>query len=233
MKYVNLGASGVRVSRVCLGMMSYGNDSERPWVLDENAAEPIVKAAADGGITFYDTADTYSGGASEVATGRLLAKLFRRDDVVVATKVFMPMGPGENNGGLSRKHILSGIDASLRRLDMDYVDLYQIHRWDYRTPIEETMEALHDVVRAGKARYLGASTMYAWQLATMKEAARRGGWTRCTRWSRRARPVISARAACSPGSSPRPSTWLSCTAGPGSGPCRTTTTCSTARKSGR
>src|ERR1039458_6308936 len=158
MKYVNLGASGMRVSRVCLGMMSYANDSGRPWVLDEGAAEPIVKAAADGGITFYDTADTYSGGASEVATGRLLAKLFKRDEVVVATKIFNPMGPGENDRGGSRKHILAGIDASLARLDMDYVDLYQIHRWDYQTPIEETMEALHDVVRAGKARYIGASS---------------------------------------------------------------------------
>ena len=178
MKYVNLGATGLRVSRVCLGMMSFGNDSDRPWVLDEDAAEPIVKAAADAGIIFYDTADVYSGGASEVATGRLLGKLFRRDDVVVATKVFNPMGPGENNGGLSRKHIMSGIDASLERLEMDYVDLYQIHRWDYRTPIEETMEALHDVVRAGKARYIGASSMFAWQFAKAQHAADVHGWTR-------------------------------------------------------
>ena len=178
MKYVNLGSTGLRVSRVCLGMMSFGNDSDRPWVLDEGAAEPIVKAAVDGGITFFDTADAYSGGASEVATGRLLARMFRRDDVVVATKVFMPMGPGENAGGLSRKHILSGIDASLGRLDMDYVDLYQIHRWDYRTPIEETMQALHDVVRAGKARYIGASSMFAWQFAKAQHAADRHDWTR-------------------------------------------------------
>jgi 1-deoxyxylulose-5-phosphate synthase len=177
-KYVNLGSTGLRVSRVCLGMMSFGNDSDRPWVLDEDAAEPIVKAAADAGIIFYDTADVYSGGASEVATGRLLGKLFRRDDVVVATKVFNPMGPGENNGGLSRKHIMSGIDASLERLEMDYVDLYQIHRWDYRTPIEETMEALHDVVRAGKARYIGASSMFAWQFAKAQHAADVHGWTR-------------------------------------------------------
>jgi aryl-alcohol dehydrogenase-like predicted oxidoreductase len=177
-KYVNLGSTGLRVSRVCLGMMSFGNDSERPWVLDEDAAEPIVKAAADGGVNFYDTADTYSRGASEVATGRLLGKLFRRDDVVVATKVFMPMGPGENSGGLSRKHIMSGIDASLERLDMDYVDLYQIHRWDHRTPIEETMEALHDVVRAGKARYIGASSMFAWQFAKAQHTADAHGWTR-------------------------------------------------------
>jgi 1-deoxyxylulose-5-phosphate synthase len=177
-KYVNLGSTGLRVSRVCLGMMSYGNGSERPWVLDEDAAEPIVKAAADGGVTFFDTADIYSGGASEVATGRLLAKMFSRDDVVVATKVFMPMGPGENTGGLSRKHIMSGIDASLERLDMEYVDLYQIHRWDNRTPIEETMQALHDVVRAGKARYIGASSMFAWQFAKAQHTADVRGLTR-------------------------------------------------------
>jgi aryl-alcohol dehydrogenase-like predicted oxidoreductase len=183
-KYVNLGSTGLRVSRVCLGMMSYGNDSERPWVLDEDAAEPIVTAAADAGVTFYDTADTYSDGASEVATGRLLGKLFGRDEVVVATKVFNPVGPGhdqpgrnENTHGLSRKHILAGIDASLQRLDMDYVDLYQIHRWDYSTPIEETMEALHDVVKAGKARYIGASSMFAWQFAKAQYVAERNGWT--------------------------------------------------------
>ena len=178
MKYVNLGATGLRVSRVCLGMMSYGNGSDRPWVLDEDAAEPIVKAAADGGITFYDTADAYSGGASEVATGRLLPKFFQRYEMVVATKVFNPMGPGQNDRGLSRKHILSGIDASLRRLNMDYVDLYQIHRWDNHTPIAETMEALHDVVRAGKARYIGASSMYAWQFAKAQHVAESNGFTR-------------------------------------------------------
>ncbi len=178
MEYVNLGSTGLRVSRVCLGMMSFGNDSERPWVLDEDAAEPLVRAAADGGVIFYDTADVYSGGASEVATGRLLGKLFQRDDVVVATKVFMPMGDGENAKGLSRKHILSAIDASLRRLGMDYVNLYQIHRWDRRTPIEETMGALHDVVRSGKARYIGASSMFAWQFAKAQHVAERYGWTR-------------------------------------------------------
>jgi aryl-alcohol dehydrogenase-like predicted oxidoreductase len=177
-KYVNLGSTGLRVSRVCLGMMSYGDNSDRPWVLDTQAAEPIVKAAADAGITFYDTADVYSGGASEVTTGRLLGKLFNRDEVVVATKVYMPVSPGENGRGLSRKHILAGIDASLQRLDMDYVDLYQIHRWDYGTPIEETMEALHDVVRAGKARYIGASSMFAWQFAKAQHVAERHGWTR-------------------------------------------------------
>jgi aryl-alcohol dehydrogenase-like predicted oxidoreductase len=178
MRYTKLGRTGLSVSRVCLGMMSFGNDSERPWVLDEDAAEPIVKAAVDGGITFFDTADTYSAGASEVATGRLLGKLLSRDEVVVATKVFMPMTPGENGGGLSRKHVLAAIDASLRRLNMEYVDLYQIHRWDNHTPIEETMEALHDIVRAGKARYIGASSMFAWQFAKAQHVAERNGWTR-------------------------------------------------------
>ena len=178
MEYVNLGSTGLRVSRVCLGMMSFGNNSDRPWVLDDDAAEPIVRAAADGGVTFFDTADVYSAGASEVTTGRLLGKMFRRDDVVVATKVYSPMGPGENSKGLSRKHILSGIDASLERLDMDYVDLYQIHRWDYQTPVEEAMEALHDVVRAGKARYIGASSMFAWQFAKAQHVADDHGWTR-------------------------------------------------------
>jgi aryl-alcohol dehydrogenase-like predicted oxidoreductase len=178
MQYVNLGSTGLRVSRVCLGMMSYGNDSERPWVLDEAQTEPIVRAAVEGGITFFDTADTYSAGASEVATGRLLPKFLTRDEMVVATKVFMPMTPGENGSGLSRKHIMAAIDASLARLDMEYVDLYQIHRWDPRTPIEETMEALHDVVRAGKARYIGASSMFAWQFAKAQHVADQHHWTR-------------------------------------------------------
>jgi 1-deoxyxylulose-5-phosphate synthase len=177
MEYVNLGATGLRVSRVCLGMMSFGNDSDRAWALDESAAEPIVRAAVEGGITFFDTADTYSAGASEIATGRLIGKLLSRDEAVVASKVFMPMTPGENGGGLSRKHILSAIDASLKRLEMDYVDLYQIHRWDNRTPIEETMEALHDVVRAGKARYIGASSMFAWQFAKAQHVAESNGFT--------------------------------------------------------
>jgi len=178
MEYVNLGATGLRVSRICLGMMSYGNNSERPWVLDEDAAEPIVRAAAEGGINFYDTADVYSAGASETATGRLLGKLFSREEVVVATKVHGPTMPGENGRGLSRKHIMASIDASLERLDLDYVDLYQIHRWDPGTPVEETMEALHDVVRAGKARYIGASSMFAWQFAKAQHAAALHGWTR-------------------------------------------------------
>src|SRR5580693_5458591 len=178
MNYVHLGTTGLRVSRVCLGMMSFGNDSDRPWVLDEADTEPIVKAAVEGGVTFFDTADTYSGGASEVATGRLLPKFLSREEMVVATKVFMPMTPGENGGGLSRKHIMSAIDASLARLDMEYVDLYQIHRWDPRTPIEETMEALHDVVRAGKARYIGASSMFAWQFAKAQHVADANHWTK-------------------------------------------------------
>jgi 1-deoxyxylulose-5-phosphate synthase len=177
MNYVNLGTSGLRVSRVCLGMMGFGNNSERPWVIDEDAAEPIIAAAVEGGVTFFDTADTYSGGASEVATGRLVPKYLTRDEVIIATKVFMPMTPGENGGGLSRKHILSAIDASLTRLDMDYVDLYQIHRWDPRTPIEETMGALHEVVRSGKARYIGASSMFSWQFAKAQHVAETHGWT--------------------------------------------------------
>jgi aryl-alcohol dehydrogenase-like predicted oxidoreductase len=178
MNYTNLGTSGLRVSRVCLGMMGFGNGSDRPWVIDEDAAEPIVKAAVEGGVTFFDTADAYSAGASEVATGKLVPKYLSRDEAVVATKVFMPVTPGENGGGLGRKHILSGIDASLRRLNMDYVDLYQIHRWDPRTPIEETMEALNDVVRSGKARYIGASSMFAWQFAKAQHTAERNGWAR-------------------------------------------------------
>src|SRR6202451_1122722 len=178
MNYTNLGTSGLRVSRVCLGMMGFGNGSDRPWVIDEDAAEPIVRAAVDGGVTFFDTADAYSAGASEVATGKLVPKYLTRDEPVVATKVFMPVGAGENGGGLGRKHILSGIDASLEHLKTDYVDLYQIHRWDSRTPIEETMEALHDVVRAGKARYIGASSMFSWQFAKAQYTAEAHGWTR-------------------------------------------------------
>jgi aryl-alcohol dehydrogenase-like predicted oxidoreductase len=153
-------------------MMSYGNRAEREWHLDEDAAEPIVRRAVEAGVTFFDTADMYDLGASEEVTGRLLGRLFsRRDDYVLATKVYFPMGSGRNDGGLSRKHILAGIDASLRRLGTDHVDLYQIHRWDYDTPIEETMQALHDVVRAGKSRYIGASSMFAWQFAKAQRVA--------------------------------------------------------------
>ena len=172
MEHVNLGNTGLRVSRLCLGMMSFGHHESRPWALEEADAEPIVRRAVEGGITFFDTADVYNGGQSEVVTGRVLPKLFgMRQEYVVATKVRMRTMPGENGSGLSRKHILASIDASLQRLGLDYVDLYQIHRWDPLTPIEETMEALHDVVKAGKARYIGASSMYAWQFAKAQSVA--------------------------------------------------------------
>jgi 1-deoxyxylulose-5-phosphate synthase len=178
MEQVRLGSSGLHVSRVCLGMMSYGSSAWRPWVLDEEKAAPIVRAAVEAGITFFDTADIYSDGASEVVTGRLLRPLLSREELVVATKLFSPMTPGPNGRGLSRKHVMAAIDASLARLEMDYVDLYQIHRFDPLTPVEETMEALHDVVQAGKSRYIGASSMFAWQFAKMQHAADRHGWTR-------------------------------------------------------
>jgi aryl-alcohol dehydrogenase-like predicted oxidoreductase len=172
MEYVNLGRTGLRVSRVCLGMMSYGKHETREWALEEHEAEPIVRRAAEGGITFFDTADVYNDGQSEVITGRLLRKLFgMREEYVVATKVHGQTMPGQNGRGLSRKHIMASIDASLKRLELDYVDVYQIHRWDRRTPIAETMDALHEVVRAGKARYLGASSMYAWQFAKAQSVA--------------------------------------------------------------
>ena len=172
MDYVNLGRTGLRVSRLCLGMMSYGTHETRPWTLDEDAAEPILRRAVEGGINFYDTADVYNGGESEVLTGRLLARLFgMREEYVVATKVNGRTMPGENGQGLSRKHIMASIDASLKRLGMDYVDLYQIHRFDHRTPVHETMEALHDVVKAGKARYIGASSMWAWEFAKAQLAS--------------------------------------------------------------
>jgi 1-deoxyxylulose-5-phosphate synthase len=172
MRYENLGSSGLRVSRVCLGMMSYGRHESRQWALDEAAAEPIVRRAVEGGVIFFDTADVYNGGQSEIVTGRLLGKLFgTREEYVVATKVHGRTMPGENGRGLSRKHVLASIDASLERLGLDHVDLYQIHRWDPLTPVEETMEALHDVVKAGKARYLGASSMWAWQFAKAQHVA--------------------------------------------------------------
>jgi aryl-alcohol dehydrogenase-like predicted oxidoreductase len=177
MSYPRLGSSGLRVSRIGLGLMSFGG-TVRAWTLDADAARPIVRQAVEAGVTFFDTADMYGEGRSEEVSGPLLAELFdRRDDYVLATKVYYPTGPGPNDHGLSRKHILASIDASLRRLGTDYVDLYQIHRFDDRTPIEETMEALHDVVRAGKARYLGASSMFAWQLAKAQYTARAHGWT--------------------------------------------------------
>jgi 1-deoxyxylulose-5-phosphate synthase len=172
MQYVNLGGTGLRVSRLCLGMMSFGAHESREWALDESAAEPIVRRAVEGGVIFFDTADVYNGGQSEIVTGRLLRKFFgMREEYVVATKVRGATMPGENGRGLSRKHVLASIDASLQRLELEYVDLYQIHRWDNATPIEETMEALHDVVRGGKARYIGASSMYAWQFAKAQHVA--------------------------------------------------------------
>jgi 1-deoxyxylulose-5-phosphate synthase len=178
MQYVRLGRSGLKVSRIGLGMMSYGDPSGQPWALAEHEAEPIVRRAVEAGITFFDTADMYSDGASEQITGRLLRNLFpHRDDYVLATKVYYPTGQGPNDRGLSRKHILASIDASLRRLGTDHVDLYQIHRWDDETPIEETMATLHDVVRSGKARYIGASTMRAWQFAKAQQTAGAAGWT--------------------------------------------------------
>src|SRR5262249_3314202 len=181
MQYVRFGISGLRVSRVCLGMMSYGSKAWRDWVLDEHEAEPIVRRAAEQGVIFFDTADVYSVGESERITGRLLAKFFaHRDDYVLATKLNSPMSDGPNDRGLSRKHILASIDASLRRLGTDYVDLYQIHRWDDTTPIEETLHALDDVVHSGKARYLGASSMYAWQFAKAQYTARLHGLTEFT-----------------------------------------------------
>ncbi len=178
MDYVRLGTTGLKVSRLCLGMMTYGDPAWRDWVLGEAASLPLIRQAYEAGINFFDTADMYSLGVSEEITGRALKTLAPRDELVIATKVFNPMGPGPNQGGLSRKHILDGIDASLRRLGVDHVDLYQIHRWDPQTPIEETMEALNDVVRAGKARYIGASSMYAWQFAKAQHVAERRGWSR-------------------------------------------------------
>ena len=176
MDYVSLGATGLRVSRVCLGMMSYGKHESREWTLDEAGAEPILRRAVEGGINFFDTADVYNGGESEILTGRLLSRLFgMREEYVVATKVNGRTMPGVNGHGLSRKHIMASIDQSLSRLGLDYVDLYQIHRWDPRTPIEETMDALHDVVKAGKARYIGASSMFAWQFAKAQAVAGRAG----------------------------------------------------------
>jgi len=165
MQLVNLGQTGVQVSRLCLGCMTYGTPKWRPWVLDEETSRPFVKSALELGINFFDTADMYSDGASEEVLGRAIRDFARRDEVVIATKVFYPMGPGPNDRGLSRKHILAAIDSSLKRLGMDFVDLYQIHRYDPETPIEETLDALNVVVRAGKARYIGASSMFAWQFA--------------------------------------------------------------------
>jgi aryl-alcohol dehydrogenase (NADP+) len=178
MEYTRLGTSGLQVSRITIGCMSWGDGGpDRPWTKDEAFAEQTIAAALEAGVNFFDTANVYSAGTSEEYTGRSLWKHADREDVVLATKVFNRMRPGPNGAGLSRKAIMQEIDASLARLGTDYVDLYQIHRFDPETPVEETMEALHDVVKAGKARYLGASSMYAWQFAKMQHAAERNGWT--------------------------------------------------------
>jgi len=178
MDYVNLGRTGLRVSRLCLGTMTFGSTEWRPWILPEEASRPFIRHALDVGINVFDTADMYSRGVSEEIVGRALHDFTTRDQVMIATKAFFPMGDGPNDRGLSRKHLFDAIDASLRRLGTDYVDLYQIHRFDPHTPIEETLEALHDIVRAGKARYIGASSMYAWQFAQMLQVSERHGWTR-------------------------------------------------------
>lgn len=178
MEYTNLGKSGLKVSRICLGMMSFGTSQWRDYTLNEPESRPIIQRAIELGINFFDTADMYSMGVSEEVTGRALRDFANRQEIVVATKVYFPIGKGPNGGGLSRKHIMEGIDNSLRRLGMEYIDLYQIHRWDYTVPIEETMEALHDVVKAGKALYIGASSMFAWQFAKAQHTAEKHGWTK-------------------------------------------------------
>ena len=178
MDYVSLGSTGLKVSRLCLGMMTYGSPSWRDWVLPEETGRRFVRQALDYGINFFDTADMYSGGVSEEILGRAIKDLTRRDHVVVATKAYFPMGEGPNDRGLSRKHLFDAIDGSLRRLGVDYVDLYQIHRFDSETPLEETLEALNDIVKSGKARYLGASSMYAWQFARALHTAERNRWAR-------------------------------------------------------
>ncbi|MGN8199513.1 aldo/keto reductase [Salinisphaera sp. RV14] len=177
MEFKQLGSTGTRVSPLCLGTMTYGTPKWREWVLDEQASRPFIKKALDAGINFFDTADMYSKGESEKVVGKALLDYADREDFVLASKVYNPMGDGPNNRGLSRKHIMHAIDASLTRLGTDHIDLYQIHRFDYDTPVEEFMEALHDVVKAGKARYIGASSMYAWQFAKCQEIARANGWT--------------------------------------------------------
>ncbi|MEI7422322.1 MAG: aldo/keto reductase [Prolixibacteraceae bacterium] len=179
MEYVRFGNTGMKVSKICLGTMTYGRPTERwPWALEEEQSRPFIKKALETGINFFDTADVYSLGASEEVVGSALKDFAKRDEIVLATKVYNPMSSDPNDSGLSRKHIMSSIDKSLKRLKTDYVDLYQIHRWDYETPIEETMEALHDVVKAGKARYIGASSMHAWQFAKALYTADLHGWTR-------------------------------------------------------
>lgn len=192
MRYVNLGATGLQVSPICLGMMTYGSPQWRPWVLDEKASRPFIQRAVEAGINFFDTANMYSNGLSEELTGKLLREFARREEVVIATKVFFHVSDSDpgfdaasakrsslppNTSGLSRKHIFDAVDASLKRLGTDYIDLYQIHRWDRNTPIEETLEALHDLVKSGKVRYIGASSMWAWQFAKAQQVARENNWT--------------------------------------------------------
>lgn len=179
MEYIRFGNTGMKVSKICLGCMTYGKPTERwPWALNEEQSRPFIKKALELGINFFDTADVYADGISEEVTGKALKDFARRDELVIATKVHGAMGTGPNDKGLSRKHIMSAIDASLKRLGTDYVDLYQIHRWDYETPLEETLEALHDIVKMGKARYIGASSMYAWQFAQALYTSDLHGWTR-------------------------------------------------------
>lgn len=180
MEYVNLGRTGLKVSRLVLGCMTFGAPDRggHAWTLDEDQSRPIIRHALEAGINFFDTSNSYSDGTSEEITGRALRDFARREEVVLATKAFFPQGKGPNQRGLSRKALMAEIDNSLRRLGTDYIDLYQIHRWDYHTPIEETLEALHDIVKAGKARYIGASSMYAWQFAKALHLAERNGWTR-------------------------------------------------------
>ncbi|MBC8332799.1 MAG: aldo/keto reductase [Anaerolineae bacterium] len=178
MQYTNLGRSGLKVSRLCLGMMTYGDPNWREWVLPGDEGRPFVRRAIEAGINFFDTANMYSVGGSEEITGKLLAEFTRRDEIVIATKVYFPIGDKPNQGGLSRVHIMQAVEDSLRRLNTDYIDLYQIHRWDYTTPIDETLEALHDLVRAGKVRYIGASSMHAWQFSKSLYLADLRGWTR-------------------------------------------------------
>lgn len=178
MQYANLGRTGLKVSRICLGAMTYGSSKWRPWVLDEEVSRPFIQRALEMGINFFDTADMYSRGASEEVLGRALRDFTRREEVVIATKVYFPMGESPNQRGLSRLHILRAVEDSLKRLGTEYIDLYQIHRWDSTTPIEETLEALHDLVKSGKVRYIGASSMYAWQFARSLYLADLHGWTR-------------------------------------------------------
>ena len=178
MKYVTLGQAGLKVSRICLGAMSFGSQQWQAWTVPESKSRPIIQRALELGINFFDTADVYSTGLSEEILGRALHDFARRDQVIIATKVNGPMGDGPNDRGLSRKHIFDAVHASLRRLGTDYIDLYQIHRWDYDVPIEETLEALHDLVRSGKVLYLGASSMFAWEFSMALLASERHGWTR-------------------------------------------------------